>query len=265
MRPPGARCRATVAPILPATQSIARDNAFPSLAVASCVHQSLSSLVILREVFLDAFCRQQQIAVGLRLQLIQPRGLWERLSEVPDRLVGVWRICCDIKAPCEESAHDRFLTYHNQSCWTPFLKAWLIWRRHNKHLDPVVVGIAAFCPIILRFFSGINDSAANDTQAGLILRHARRDQLAETKWHGSHVCSKLVSRRCGPGHVRRRRGREMRAPILDQPSISVADGHVEKDDRYRGDDGPFWTVGIVDGKKRVDVRDIAFDEADAVV
>ena len=57
----------------------------------------------------------------------------------------------------------------------------------------------------------------------------------------------------------------MRAPILDQPSISVADGHVEKDDRYRGDDGPIWTVGIVDGKKRVDDRDIAFDEADAVV
>src|SRR6267154_1630759 len=46
MRPPGARCRATVAPVLPATQSIARDSTFPSLAVASCVPQSLSSLVI---------------------------------------------------------------------------------------------------------------------------------------------------------------------------------------------------------------------------
>src|SRR5262245_20120499 len=57
----------------------------------------------------------------------------------------------------------------------------------------------------------------------------------------------------------------MRAPVLDQPSISVSDGHVEKDDRYHGDDGPIWTVGIVDGKKRVDDRDIGFDEADAVV
>src|SRR5882672_4281270 len=46
MRPPGARCRATVAPVLPATQSIARDSAFPSLAVASWVPQSSSSLVI---------------------------------------------------------------------------------------------------------------------------------------------------------------------------------------------------------------------------
>src|SRR2546430_2824850 len=46
MRPPGARCRATVAPVLPATQSIARDSAFPSLAVASCVPQSWSSLEI---------------------------------------------------------------------------------------------------------------------------------------------------------------------------------------------------------------------------
>src|SRR6266446_10913052 len=44
MRPAGARCRATVAPVLPATQSIARDSSFPSLAVASCVPQSLSSL-----------------------------------------------------------------------------------------------------------------------------------------------------------------------------------------------------------------------------
>src|SRR5262245_31302677 len=57
----------------------------------------------------------------------------------------------------------------------------------------------------------------------------------------------------------------MRAPILDQPSISVPDGYIEKDDRYRGDDGPVWTVGIVDREKRVDDCDIGFDEADAVV
>src|SRR2546427_9298718 len=57
----------------------------------------------------------------------------------------------------------------------------------------------------------------------------------------------------------------MRSPYLDQPSISVAYGHVEKDDRYRGDDVLIWTVGIVDGKKRVDDRDIGFDEADPVV
>ena len=57
----------------------------------------------------------------------------------------------------------------------------------------------------------------------------------------------------------------MRAPILDQPSIAVADGHVEKVDRYHGDDRPIWTVNIVHGKERVDDRDIGLDEADPVV
>src|SRR5207247_3709017 len=40
------RCGAALAPVLPATQSIALDSAFPSLAVARCVPQSLSSLEI---------------------------------------------------------------------------------------------------------------------------------------------------------------------------------------------------------------------------
>ena len=57
----------------------------------------------------------------------------------------------------------------------------------------------------------------------------------------------------------------MRAPILDQPSMAVADGHEEKVDRYHGDDRPIWTVDIVHGKERVDDRDIRFDEADPVV
>src|SRR5258708_2855107 len=69
----------------------------------------------------------------------------------------------------------------------------------------------------------------------------------------------------GLGHIRRRRGREMRAPILDQPFIGVADGHVEKVDRYHGDDRPIRTVDIAHGKQRVNDRDVGFDEADPVV
>jgi hypothetical protein len=57
----------------------------------------------------------------------------------------------------------------------------------------------------------------------------------------------------------------VRAPILDQPSIGVADGHEEEVDRHRGDDRPIWTVDIAYRKQSVDDRDIAFDEADAVV
>jgi hypothetical protein len=57
----------------------------------------------------------------------------------------------------------------------------------------------------------------------------------------------------------------MRAPILDQPSIGVADGHVEKVDRYHGDDRSIWTVDIVHGKERIDDRHIGLDEADPVV
>src|SRR6266852_8547832 len=57
----------------------------------------------------------------------------------------------------------------------------------------------------------------------------------------------------------------MRASILDQPSIAVAGGHVEEVDRYHRDDGPIWTVDIVDGKERVHDRDIGLDEADPVV
>ena len=56
----------------------------------------------------------------------------------------------------------------------------------------------------------------------------------------------------------------MRASILDQPPIAVADCHVEKVDRYDGDDSPIGTVDIVHGKKRVDERNIGFDEANPV-
>jgi hypothetical protein len=44
----------------------------------------------------------------------------------------------------------------------------------------------------------------------------------------------------------------MRASILDQPMIAVARGNVEKVDWYYGDDGPIWTVDIVDGKDRIE-------------
>ncbi len=57
----------------------------------------------------------------------------------------------------------------------------------------------------------------------------------------------------------------MRASILDQPPIAVADCHVEKVDRYDGDDSPIGTVDIVHGKKRVDERNIGFDEANKLV
>src|SRR4030095_12065099 len=39
-----------------------------------------------------------------------------------------------------------------------FLEALLVCRRHSKSLDPVVVGISALCPEILRSFRGIRDS-----------------------------------------------------------------------------------------------------------
>ena len=75
------------------------------------------------------------------------------------------------------------------------------------------------------------------------------------------VVSTLVSR----AHAIRWRGREMRAPILDQPLITVADSHEEKVDQYHGDDRAIWTVDIAHGKERVGDRDIGFDEADPVV
>lgn len=57
----------------------------------------------------------------------------------------------------------------------------------------------------------------------------------------------------------------MRAPILDQPLIAVADGHEEKIDRYHGNDRPIWTVDIAHGKECVGDRDIGFDEADPII
>ena len=57
----------------------------------------------------------------------------------------------------------------------------------------------------------------------------------------------------------------MRAPILDQPLIAVAAGHVEKVDRYHGDDCSIRTVDIVQGKKRVGDCEIGSDEADPIV
>jgi hypothetical protein len=56
----------------------------------------------------------------------------------------------------------------------------------------------------------------------------------------------------------------MRAPILDQPLIAVADSHEEKVDRYHRDDRAIWTGGLAHGKERVGDRDIGFDEANPV-
>ena len=75
----------------------------------------------------------------------------------------------------------------------------------------------------------------------------------------------VVSTLLSSGHAISRRGCEMRASIFDQPLIAVPGSHVEKVDRYHGDDRPIWTVDIVHGKERVDDRDIGFDEADPLV
>lgn len=55
--------------------------------------------------------------------------------------------------------------------------------------------------------------------------------------------SPLVSR----GHAVRRRGREMRASVHNQPAIGVTNGHIEKVDRYHVDDRLIWTVDIAHG------------------
>ena len=68
--------------------------------------------------------------------------------------------------------------------------------------------------------------------------------------------STLVSRR----HAISWRGREMRASILDQPSITVTGGHVEEVDRDHRDDRPIRTVDTVQGEDRIDDRDIGLDE-----
>src|SRR5215470_13175515 len=77
--------------------------------------------------------------------------------------------------------------------------------------------------------------------------------------------STLVLRHRGPGHGIRRSRCEMRAPILDQPLIAVAAGHVEKVDRDHRDDCPIWTIDIVHGKDRIHDCDIGFDEANLIV
>src|SRR6266704_848819 len=59
-----------------------------------------------------------------------------------------------------------------------------------------------------------------------------RSVLYRAAWNRAQAFSTLVSRRRGLGHAIRRSGCEMRAPILDQPVIAVAGGHVEKVDRY---------------------------------
>src|SRR5882724_44395 len=92
-----------------------------------------------------------------------------------------------------------------------------------------------------------------------------RSVLYRAAWNRAQAFSTLVLRRRGLGHVRRRRGCEMRAPILDQPLIAVADGHEEKIDRYHGNDRPIWTVDIAHGKECVGDRDIGFDEADPII
>src|SRR6516225_12348620 len=77
----------------------------------------------------------------------------------------------------------------------------------------------------------------------------------------AQVFSTLVS----SGHPVRRRWREVRAPILDQPFIAVLAGNVEKVDWDQGDQLPIGTSDVAHSEERVDNRDPGFDEADPVV
>ena len=53
----------------------------------------------------------------------------------------------------------------------------LIWRPRNKHLDPIVVGVSAFSPIILRLLRGIRDSGKS-----LHIFQAELDGYKQTEW-----------------------------------------------------------------------------------
>jgi hypothetical protein len=57
----------------------------------------------------------------------------------------------------------------------------------------------------------------------------------------------------------------MGAPILDQPLIPVAGGHVENVDRYHRDDRLIRAFDIAHGQERIGDRDVGFDEADPIV
>src|SRR6266481_5639995 len=94
---------------------------------------------------------------------------------------------------------------------------------------------------------------------------SRRTLLFPGACPGENCRRGSVSPHRGLEHVRRCRCREMRAPILDQPSIAVTDGHEEKVDRYHGDDRPIWTVDIAYCKESIGDRNIGFDEADPVI
>src|SRR4029077_16164625 len=92
-----------------------------------------------------------------------------------------------------------------------------------------------------------------------------RSVLYRAAWNRAQAFSTLVLRRRGFGHVRRRRGREMRASVLDQPLIAVAAGREEEVDRYDGHDRPICAVDIAHGKEGVGDRDIGFDKAYPII
>ena len=53
----------------------------------------------------------------------------------------------------------------------------------------------------------------------------------------------------------------MGAPILDQPLIAVAAGHIEKVDRDHRDHRSIRTIDIAQGKDCIGDCEIRFDEA----
>ena len=111
------------------------------------------------------------------------------------------------------------------------------------------------------FFRSVAEDQGSNAIGVMLSGTGSDGTLGLAAWNRAQAFSTLFS----IGHAIRRRGCEMRAPILDQPLIAVADGHEEKIDRYHGNDRPIWTVDIAHGKECVGDRDIGFDEADPII
>src|SRR5260370_6006778 len=111
------------------------------------------------------------------------------------------------------------------------------------------------------FFRSVGEDQGSTASGVILSGTGSGGTMGLAAWNRTQAFSTLFSK----GHAIGRSGREMRAPILDQPLTTVPRGDVEKVDRYHGDDRPIRTVDIVQSKERVDDREIGLDEADPVV